>query len=144
MIRPTKLGKKKDDMSFDDVSHEWRWSILTIQLVYLQEDDEDVVISLCSKDPQACKGVVRFDYTKGEYVPVKLTEWMIDHLEVESAVLHKESEEAKIQLQREGANKLGNYFLAYPSHRDIPPWDQQLRYSDLKHYRNATTEKDHC
>ena len=55
MIRPTKLGKKKDDMSFDD------------------DDDEDVVISLCSKDPQACKGVVRFDYTNGEYVPVKLT-----------------------------------------------------------------------
>ena len=75
-----------------------------------QEDDEDVVISLCSKDPQACKGVVRFDYTKGEYVPVKLTEWMIDHLEVESAVLHKDSEEAQIQMQREGANKLGKYF----------------------------------
>ena len=54
MIRPTKLGKKKDE-SFDD------------------DDDEDVVISLCSKDPQACKGVVRFDYTKGEYVPLKLT-----------------------------------------------------------------------
>ena len=66
-----------------------------------------MVISLTSKDPQACKGVVRFDYTKGEYVPVKLTEWMIDHLEVESAVIHKESEEAQIQLQREGANKLG-------------------------------------
>merc|ERR550519_2698019 len=73
MIRPTKLGKKKDDMSFDD------------------DDDEDVVISLCSKDPQACKGVVRFDYTNGEFVPVKLTEWMIDHLEIESTVLHKES-----------------------------------------------------
>ena len=90
MIRPTKLGKKKDDLSFDD------------------EDDEDVVISLCSKDPQACKGLVRFDYTKGEYVPVKLTEWMIDHLEVESTVLHKDSEEGQIQMQREGANKLGN------------------------------------
>ena len=69
------------------------------------------MISLCSKDPQACKGVVRFDYTKGEYVPVKLTEWMIDHLEVESTVLHKESEEAQIQMQREGANKLGHYIL---------------------------------
>ena len=32
---------------------------------------------------------------------------MIDHLEIESTVLHKESEEAKIQMQREGANKLG-------------------------------------
>ena len=81
-----------------------------------QEDDEDVVISLCSKDPQACKGVVRFDYTKGEYVPVKLTEWMIDHLEVESAVLHKDSEEAQIQMQREGANKLGKYVFS-PSYK---------------------------
>ncbi len=34
-------------------------------------------------------------------------EWMIDHLEIESTVLHKESEEAQIQMQREGANKLG-------------------------------------
>ena len=32
---------------------------------------------------------------------------MIDHLEIESTVLHKESEEAQIQMQREGANKLG-------------------------------------
>ena len=36
-------------------------------------------------------------------------EWMIDHLEIESTVLHKDSEEAQIQLQREGANKLGQY-----------------------------------
>ena len=34
---------------------------------------------------------------------------MIDHLEIESTVLHKESEEAKIQMQREGANKLGEH-----------------------------------
>ena len=92
--------------------------------VSAQEDDEDVVISLCSKDPQACKGVVRFDYTKGEYVPVKLTEWMIDHLEVESAVLHKDSEEAQIQMQREGANKLGKYFTPHARYRS----DQILRY----------------
>ena len=34
-------------------------------------------------------------------------EWMIDHPEIESTVLHKESEEAQIQMQRDGANKLG-------------------------------------
>jgi hypothetical protein len=34
-------------------------------------------------------------------------EWMIDHLEIESTVLHKESEEGKAQLQMEGASKLG-------------------------------------
>ena len=32
---------------------------------------------------------------------------MIDHLEIESTVLHKESEEGKAQMQREGANKMG-------------------------------------
>ena len=39
------------------------------------------------------------------------SEWMIDHLEIESTVLHKESEEAQAQMQREGANKLGKSFL---------------------------------
>ena len=38
-----------------------------------------------------------------------IREWMIDHLEIESTVLHKESEEAQIQMQREGANKLGEH-----------------------------------
>ena len=70
---------------------------------------------------------MRFDYTKGEYVPVKLTEWMIDHLEVESAVLHKESEEAKIQMQREGANKLGNYSLV-PSQLQIYSLISEMKY----------------
>ena len=40
-------------------------------------------------------------------------EWMIDHLEIESTVLHKESEEAKLQMQREGASKLGRCFISY-------------------------------
>ena len=34
---------------------------------------------------------------------------MIDHLEIESTVLHKESEEGKAQMQREGANKMGEH-----------------------------------
>ena len=51
------------------LTHQTHYSKSNIKL---QDDDEDVVISLCSKDPQACKGVVRFDYTKGEYVPLKL------------------------------------------------------------------------
>lgn len=38
---------------------------------------------------------------------IVVREWMIDHLEVESTVLHRESEEAQVQLQRDGANKLG-------------------------------------
>ena len=51
--RPTKLGKKKDDMSFDDVSIP-KLERLTFFL-FSQDDDDDVVISLCSRDPQAVK-----------------------------------------------------------------------------------------
>lgn len=59
------------------LTHQTHYSKSNIKL---QDDDEDVVISLCSKDPQACKGVVRFDYTKGEYVPLKLR-WKFEILE---------------------------------------------------------------
>ena len=40
---------------------------------------------------------------------------MIDHLEIESTVLHKESEEAKLQMQREGASKLGRCWSGFIS-----------------------------
>ena len=62
--RPTKLGKKKDDMSFDDVSlfaAENTFYTLTLEIMSdfdlpcSQDDDDDVVISLCSRDPQAVK-----------------------------------------------------------------------------------------
>ena len=49
----------------------------------LQEFDEDVVITLQAKNPQAPQNIVRFDYTVGEYIPIKLGETMIDHLEIE-------------------------------------------------------------
>ena len=57
-----------------------------------------------------------------------IREWMIDHLEIESTVLHKESEEAQIQMQREGANKLGEHLnsvckiLGGNSLQNIHPW----------------------
>ena len=64
--------------------------------------DEDVVISLTAKNPQAPQNIVRFDYTSGEYLSVKLNEVMIDHLEIESACWHKDTPEGKAQLQRDG------------------------------------------
>lgn len=64
--------------------------------------DEDVVITLTAKNPQAPKNIVRFDHTTGEYAEIKLTETMIDHLEIESLCLHKDSPEAKAQMQDEG------------------------------------------
>ena len=39
--------------------------------------------------------------------PMMAREWMIDHLEIESTVLHKESDEGRAQLAREGASKMG-------------------------------------
>ncbi len=46
----------------------------------VQDLDEDVVITLMAKNPQAQQGLARFDYTSGEYVSVKYVEMMIDHL----------------------------------------------------------------
>ncbi len=66
--------------------------------------DEDVVITLTAKNPQAPRNTVRFDYTTGEYVSVKLNETMIDHLEIESTCLHKESQEAKAQIEAHGGH----------------------------------------
>ena len=49
----------------------------------LQEFDEDVVITLQARNPQAPQNIVRFDHTCGEYISIKLGETMIDHLEIE-------------------------------------------------------------
>ena len=67
--------------------------------------DEDVVITLVAKNPQAPKNRVRFDHTKGEFVEMKLVERMIDHLNIESTCIHKDSEEGKKQLQVEEGSK---------------------------------------
>ena len=64
--------------------------------------DEDVVIALTTKNPQAPQNVVRFDHTTGEYISVKLNEVMIDHLDIESSCWHKESPEGKAQVQKDG------------------------------------------
>ena len=97
----------------------------------LQEFDEDVVITLQAKNPQAPQNIVRFDYTVGEFIPIKLGETMIDHLEIEvgpvalfkeqsrsflsknafpsqSTCLHVESPEGKKQIQRDGGERKGN------------------------------------
>jgi hypothetical protein len=53
----------------------------------------------------------RFDYTAGEYISVKFVEGMIDHLELESTSLHKDSQEAQDQLQMDGNLKEGESFF---------------------------------
>ena len=90
MIKPTKMEKKKANPEDDNG--------------VIEDDEEDeVVISLKAKDPQAARNVVRFDYTTGEYIPVKLRETMIDHLDIQSTILHIDSDEAKRQIQQEKA-----------------------------------------
>ena len=61
--------------------------------------DEDVVITLVAKDPQAPHNKIRYDHTTGTYITQKLVESMIDHLEIESSCIHKDSEEGKRQLK---------------------------------------------
>ena len=66
-----------------------------------------MIVTLVAKNPQAPQNIVRFDHTTGEYVNVKLSESMIDHLEIESTCLHKDSAEAKKQMQGGGGSKNG-------------------------------------
>lgn len=66
-----------------------------------------MVITLTAKNPQANTGLCRFDYTSGEYVSIKHVEAMIDHLDIESTSLHKDSQEAQDQLQIDGTIKEG-------------------------------------
>lgn len=80
-----------------------------------QDMDEDVVITLTARNPQAPQNAVRFDHTFGEFVGVKLIETMIDHLEIESTCLHKDSEDAKKQIARDGGIKNRKTTVKQPS-----------------------------
>ena len=75
-----------------------------------KEIDEDVIITLSAKDPQAPKDLIRYNGITREFVTIKLVECMIDHLKIQSTILHKNSEEAKKQLELEGG---GNLILCY-------------------------------
>ena len=66
-----------------------------------------MVITLTAKNSQAPQNIIRFDHTVGEFVTVKLAETMIDHLEIESTSIHKDSDEAQKQMNLEGGKKDG-------------------------------------
>ena len=70
-----------------------------------------MVITLTAKNSQAPQNIIRFDHTVGEFVTVKLAEAMIDHLEIESTSIHKDSEEGQKQLMNEGKTKDGKYHI---------------------------------
>ena len=93
MIRPAKLGVVKREGG-----------------VYEEEDEDDeLVISLTSRDPNTSGSQVRWDHTAGEFLGVQLCESLIEHLDIESIILHRDTEEARAQVweqrQREVASE---------------------------------------
>jgi hypothetical protein len=66
---------------------------------YKKDLDEDVVITLAAKNPQAPHNKIRYDHTTGTFITQKLAETMIDHLDIESLCVHKDSEEGRKQLK---------------------------------------------
>ena len=73
-----------------------------IPFIYFKKDleGEEVMIQLTAVDPQAPKNKVIFDHVTGSFITIKLVDQMIDHLDIESTILHKDSEEAKHQMQQ--------------------------------------------
>ena len=64
---------------------------------------------MVAKNPQAPKNKIRFDHTTGTFVEIKLVERMIDHLNIDSTVIHKDSLEAKKQIQLEEGEGKGKH-----------------------------------
>ena len=69
MIRPTKLGAKKRDEDDED-----------------GEEDNEIQITLTSRNPNDSFYQVWWIHDKGEYRQVAFQESMIDHLEIESSI----------------------------------------------------------
>ena len=81
MIRPAKLGGvKREGGVFEE-----------------EDEDDEMVISLTSRDPNTSGSQVRWDHTAGEFLGVQLSESLIEHLDIESIILHRDTEEAKAQ-----------------------------------------------
>lgn len=70
------------------------------------QDDEDVVISLTSTNPQQVKKVANYDYNHRQFVSKSLREHTIVHLDLPSLIVHVDSQEGIEQRQR---NKLKGY-----------------------------------
>ena len=60
------------------------------------EEEDEVIIHLTSKNPQVIGRFDKFDMKKGEYVKIHLGKSMsmIDHLNIKSTILHRDSEKA--------------------------------------------------
>ena len=70
-----------------------------MKLHFQGEEGPEVRITLTAKDPQAPQNKIVYDHATQEFIKITLTDTMIDHLEIESTILHKDSEEAKKQMK---------------------------------------------
>ena len=77
----------------------------TLSQEKVKQFEEDVIITLTAKNPQASKNLIRFHGIRKEFVTIKLVESMIDHLVIESTILHRNSAEAKKQLEIEAGSR---------------------------------------
>ena len=70
------------------------------------------MIRLDTKNPQAPKNKVIFSHETGSFIRMRLRTKMIDHMNIVSTILHKESEEAKQQM-RETQESVGGMISLY-------------------------------
>ena len=75
---------------------------------YYIGDGPEVSIHLDTKDPQAPKNKIIFSHATGSYIKIKLVDQMIDHMDIESTILHKDSDEAKRQIKEFQESEEGN------------------------------------
>ena len=66
-----------------------------------EDEDDEIVIPLTSRDPNMSLTQVRWDHTMGEFLGFNFSEMMIDHLNIESSILHVDSAEAQLQMIEE-------------------------------------------
>ena len=112
-------------------------------MIYQEYEDDEVIIRLTTVDPQArLEERIEFNHTSGNFLRISFLQYQIDikirhevqrdsfyitgsfvrskigekmicHLDITSIALHKDSEEAKQQIQREEGVFDGNLILTY-------------------------------
>ena len=94
----------------DNISHirQWVQNQVTCPGETNDLDDEDVVISLTSTNPQQIRKIVHYDHNHREFVTKVLREHTIVHLDIPSIIVHVDSEEGIEQRRR---NKLKGSML---------------------------------
>ena len=66
----------------------------------IKENEKEVFIQLTAKNPQAHKRKIQFDFETGTFISIKAIDFMIDHMDIESICLHRNSSQARQQEQQ--------------------------------------------